>query len=276
MAESTRRSRLDLDGEYVVTDAIRERFDRDGHVLVPGVASDEEIAFYRRAITATADRFNTETRPLDERSTYGKAFLQIMNLWTRDEVVRRFVFSRRFAKLAADLMGVQGVRLYHDQALYKEPGGGPTPFHQDMYYWPLDTDRTVTMWIPLVPITSEMGSMTFVDGSHRMGYLGEVPISDASEGLFREFIESRHLATTTYGAMRAGDATFHAGWTLHGAPGNPTSTMREVMTVIYMADETRVSEPDNENRKLDLETWLPGLAPGDLAASPLNPVLWSR
>jgi ectoine hydroxylase-related dioxygenase (phytanoyl-CoA dioxygenase family) len=259
-----------------VTDEMRERYRRDGHVLVPGVASAEEIASYRPMITEAADRYNTETRPLEERSTYGKAFLQIMNLWTREEGVRRFTLSPRFAKIAADLMGVEGVRLYHDQALYKEPGGGPTPYHQDRYYWPLDTDDTITMWMPLVPITREMGSMTFVDGSHRMGYLGEVPISDESDALFRAFIAERGLTTHTYGAMRAGDATFHAGWTLHGAPGNPTETMREVMTVIYMAADARVSEPDNENRKLDLETWLPGLKAGDLAASHLNPLVWPQ
>jgi ectoine hydroxylase-related dioxygenase (phytanoyl-CoA dioxygenase family) len=258
----------------VVTDEMRERFRRDGHILVSGVASADEIAHFRPVITAAADRYNTETRPLEERSTYGKAFLQIMNLWTRDEGVRRFTLSPRFGKIAADLMGVDGVRLYHDQALYKEPGGGPTPYHQDRYYWPLDTDNTITMWMPLVPVTKEMGSMTFVDGSHQMGYLGELPISDASEALFQGFIEERGLTTRTYGAMNAGDATFHAGWTLHGAPGNPTDTMREVMTVIYMAANTRVSEPDNENRKLDLKTWLPGLKAGDVAASPLNPMVW--
>ena len=46
------------------------------------------------------------------------------------------------------------------------------------------------------------------------------------------------------------------------------------MTVIYFADGARVTRPDNRNRELDLATWLPGLAPGDLAASPINPLLW--
>ena len=38
----------------------------------------------------------------------------------------------------------KSVRLYHDQALFKEAGGGITPWHQDQHYWPLDTDRTIT------------------------------------------------------------------------------------------------------------------------------------
>src|SRR5947209_7477366 len=84
-----------------------------------------------------------------QRDTYGKAFLQIMNLWERDEAVRRFALARRFGKIAADLMGVDGVRIFHDQALYKEPGGGFTPWHQDHIYWPLDTNNTITLWMPL-------------------------------------------------------------------------------------------------------------------------------
>ena len=48
--------------------------------------------------------------------------------------------------------------LYHDQALFKEPGGGPTPWHQDQYYWPFDTDKTITMWMPLVEVGPVAGA----------------------------------------------------------------------------------------------------------------------
>ena len=57
--------------------------------------------------------------------------VQVMNLWERDADVRKFVFGTRLARVAAELMGVSGVRLYHDQALCKLPGGGPTPWHAD-------------------------------------------------------------------------------------------------------------------------------------------------
>lgn len=46
-------------------------------------------------------------------------------------------------------MQVEGVRFYADQALYKEPHGGYTPWHCDAFYWPLATDKAVTAWIPL-------------------------------------------------------------------------------------------------------------------------------
>ena len=67
--------------------------------------------------------------------------------------------------------------------------------------------------------------------------------------------------------MRAGDASFHSGWTVHKALGNTADRMREVMTVIWFADGLPVLEPANSAQANDLASWLPGLAPGDLAAS---------
>lgn len=247
----------------------------NGHIYLPSIVSPAELAVYRPVINDAADRFNTETRPLEERDTYGKAFLQIMNLWARDEAVARFTLAKRFARIAAELMGVEGVRIYHDQALFKEPGGGPTPWHQDQHYWPLDTDNTITMWMPLVGIPAEVGSMTFADTSQKVGYLGDLPISDDSDKMIADLIENKGFKKRNYGTMSAGDATFHAGWTLHGAPGNPTSNIREVMTIIYFADGTRVFEPKNKSQQDDLDRWLPGLKAGDLASSPLNPMPYS-
>ncbi|HET6954114.1 MAG TPA: phytanoyl-CoA dioxygenase family protein [Acidimicrobiales bacterium] len=266
-------ARPDLDDPYAVDAATVHAFARDGHVAVPGLATAAEVAAYRPAIEAAAAAYNRETRPLAERDTYGRAFRQTANLWRRDEVVRRFVFGRRFAGLAAALLGVEGVRLYHDQALVKEPGGGPTPWHQDQVYWPLDTDRTITMWMPLVDLPPEVGSMTFVSGSHLGGDVGAAEISDGSEAAVAALVRERGLTTATHGALRAGDATFHAGWTLHRAAANPTDRMRPVMTVIYFADGARAGRPTSPYQEFDLRMWLRDVAPGDLAAGPLNPRL---
>ena len=73
--------------------------------------------------------------------------------------------------------------------------------------------------------------------------------------------------------MSVGDATFHSGWTVHKARPNVSPTLREVMTIIWFADGITVAPPRNSAQQLDLETWLPGLKPGDVAASELNPLL---
>ena len=262
-----------LDDEISLTPEAVSDYRKNGHALFRGLANADEIAIYRPAIRATVERMKGELLPLAERDTYGKAFIQIMNLWLQDEVVKRFVLARRFARVAADLMGVANVRLYHDQALFKEPGGGGTPWHQDQHYWPLDTDKTITMWMPLVDADTEMGTMRFASGSHVGGYLGDLPISDESEAIIGRLVDEKGYRVVESGAMKAGDATFHSGWTLHGAPGNSSSQMREVMTIIYFADGVRVGPADSSYRQNDLQNWLPGLAPGDLAASELNPLV---
>ena len=250
-------------------------YQRDGHILLRRVASAAEVAAYRPHISGAALRYSTETRPLHERNTYGKAFLQVINLWERDEAVRLFVLARRFGKIAADLMGVDGMRLFHDQALYKEPGGGFTPWHQDQIYWPLDTENTITMWMPLVDIPADVDSMTFVTGSHTLDYQSMLSISDESEEVLQTYVESHNLPHSTYGAMAAGDATFHAGWTMHRAPGNPTTIMREVMTIIYFADGARLLEHPHPLQEGDF-VWFPGCNSGDVAAGPRTPLVYTR
>lgn len=265
-----------LESDYPLTPAQITRFQRDGHVLLRGVASDAEVAAFRPVILAARDRFGGEATPLAQRDTYGKAFLKGLNLWPKDEGVRQFVLARRFARIAADLLGVDGVRTYHDQALLKEAGGGLTPWHQDQHYWPLTTDEMITMWMPLVDVSPEMGTMHFASGSHRNGYLGDLPISDESKVKFEAFIRERGYTRVPGATMAAGEATFHYDWTLHGAPGNSSRRTREVMTIIWFADGTRVGPLDNANRFKDRNRWLPGMEPGDLAASELNPLVFKR
>jgi ectoine hydroxylase-related dioxygenase (phytanoyl-CoA dioxygenase family) len=133
------------------------------------------------------------------------------------------------------------------------------------------------MWMPLADVTESMGTMTFASGSHREGFLSSLQISDESESYFDRLVRERGFPLSRSGAMAAGDATFHAGATLHSAPGNTSAITREAMTIIYFADGVKVMEkPDNSNRWDDLKSWLPGVEPGGLAASSLNPLVYRR
>jgi ectoine hydroxylase-related dioxygenase (phytanoyl-CoA dioxygenase family) len=183
------------------------------------------------------------------------------------------VFGRRLARIAAELMGVRGVRLYHDQALYKEAGGGHTPWHADQYYWPLATDRCCTAWVPLQPTPLEMGPLAFAAGSHRVEVGRDLPISDESEAEMARALERAALPLVEE-PFGLGDVSFHAGWTFHRAGPNRTSRTREVMTVIYMDAEMRLAAPRNRNQRIDWETWCPGAVVGEEVRTPLNPVLY--
>ena len=262
-----------LQNTFNVNPDLQHDFQLKGHTLIKNVLSTEEVAAYRAVINNAAYKYNTEKRSLEERDTYGKAFLQIMNLWEVDEEVRKFTLAKRFAGIAARLLGVEKVRLYHDQALYKEPGGGFTPWHQDQYYWPLDTTNTITMWMPLIDIDEDMGMLTFASGSHTSGFVENIAISDESEKKLEHYIQDKGFAISRPHQMQAGDATWHYGWTLHSAPGNTSKDTREVMTIIYFADGAHVTLPQNEHQEADRQRWLKGIEPGNLAASTLNPVI---
>ena len=271
--ETLQKSLPNLDELKKIPESQIQEFRENGHTLIPGLLSPDEIAAFHKVVSSAALKMNTEKRKIEERDTYGKAFLQIMNLWRHDENVKKLVLSKRLAQVAADLLGVKNVRIYHDQALFKEVGGGPTPWHQDQYYWPIDTHKTITMWMPLVDIDVDMGMLTFASGSHKKGSVFNYEISDESEQEFDKYVHDNKFEISRANTMKAGDATWHYGFTIHNAPGNKSDIMREVFTIIYLADDAKISEPQNSWQKNDLKTWLMDKQIGTPADSELNPLV---
>jgi len=249
-------------------------YDQNRFIKLKGVLNEETVRFYAGVITEKVLAMRREDRPLEQRDTYGKAFLQLFNLWREDERIRELVFSKRIAKIASDLMQTRGARLYHDQALYKEPGGGITPWHADQYYWPLETDKSVTAWMPLQATPLDMGPLEFSAGSHVIVSGRELAIGDESEEKIQKALrvtDFQHVVEP----FELGEISFHSGWVFHRAGANQSPEMRRVMTVIYMDQDMKLKEPDNENQINDWNTWCPGAEIGNVIDSPLNPVLFS-
>lgn len=266
---------IDLDRPYPLTDRQVADFDRDGFIRLKNVFTAGELRHYGDEITRWTVALNTQTRPMRERSTYDRAFLQVMNLWRHGGRMREFVFGRRLARLAASLLGVDGVRLYHDQSLYKEPGGGITPAHADQYYWPVDSDRTITAWVPLQAVPRDMGPLAFFAGSQGVEFGRDLVISDASERAITANMEA-HGFRVVDEPFELGEISFHLGWTFHRAGPNRSTRPRSVMTVIYMDRDMKLTAPANANQQADREQWCPGAVVGEVIDTPMNPVLFEH
>lgn len=264
---------IDIDRDYELPREAIEAYRTNGFVKLSNVLSADALAHFGAEITRQTLLLNTQHLPLEERSTYDKAFLQVMNLWRSSEIVKTFVFGKRIAGIAAKLMEVDGVRLYHDQSLYKEPHGGITPAHADQYYWPLASDRTITAWIPLQAVPDEMGPLAFYRGSQKFEQGRDVAISDESEALITAAMERQRFPLDTE-PFKLGDVSFHSGWTFHRAGGNLSAYPRSVMTMIYMDAEMKLAQPVNHMQQNDWDQWCPGAVVGEVIASPINPVLY--
>jgi ectoine hydroxylase-related dioxygenase (phytanoyl-CoA dioxygenase family) len=262
-----------LDTPFELSDEQINNYRTNGFIKLKNVLSPTVIKYMQKVISTEVHRLNTQHLPLAERDTYNKAFLQVMNIWTQSETVKSIVFSKRLAKLATDLMGVKGVRIYHDQALYKEAGGGFTPWHADQYYWPLSNDNTVTVWMPLQATPLEMGALEFSAKSQLLQDGRTLKISDDSENIIYKKLTLNDFAQIVE-PFDIGEVSFHSGWVFHRAGANQTDKMREVMTIIYMDKDMKLIQPTNSNQKDDWETWCPNAVVGEVIASPINPILF--
>ena len=260
---------------YQLTNEQIEFYQQNRYIKLKQVFDAATLSFFNDAISKRVALMNNEVKPLEERSTYGKAFLQLFNLWREDDVVKELVFSKRLAKIAADLMQTDGVRIYHDQALFKEGGGGITPWHADQYYWPLETDKTITAWIPLQETPLELGPLEFSAGSHQIVEGRDLEIGDESEAAIQQKLrvtDFKHVIEP----FDLGEISFHSGWVFHRAGANTTDQMRKVMTVIYMDKDMVLKNPDNKNQINDWNTWCPGAKVGEVINTAINPVIYQN
>ena len=265
-----------LDAPYPLTVEQTTQFREDGFIRLSGVFDQATLADFDHEITRlTMERNPLADVPLERRDTYGKAFIQVGNLWTMSEVAKRLCFSRRLAGIATELLGTRGVRMWHDQSLFKEPGGGYTPWHADQQYWPMATGLCVTAWIPLHAVPLDLGPLAFAPGTHLKRIARDLAISDESERTIRSALHEQGIAERAE-PYEEGDVSFHLGWTLHRAGPNTTVRPRKVHTVIYMDIDMRLAEPKNDNQRNDHRAFTPSTPVGEIMDDPLNPVLFER
>lgn len=238
-----------------------------GFVIIENVIDEEYLPEVRKIIQASVLlRKGKDERELKDKSKYEQSLLQCGFLSWDYPAVKEFVFAKRFAGIVRDLMKANHVRLWHDQALFKEPGGRITDAHQDCSYWPIaEPQFTLTMWLALTDVPVEKGCLYFYPQTNDPNLKEYVDI-------FKNPHQPNHLndKEKVFMPLKAGDATFHSGLTFHGAANNQTNEMREAMTIIYIKDGVTFNASDERNKT---HTSCVGLNNGEIINTKFTPVL---
>jgi len=257
----------------VVTAEQIERYRRDGFVVVEGLLGDEELARYGAAVDAgVARRVADDPRTLAEKTLYEQSFQQCMNLWEDCPEVRPLSFHPGIGAVAAALVGTGCLRLWHDQALYKEPGGRATDPHNDQPYWPIEETDTITAWIPFDGSTIASGAMGYLPGSHRFPGVRRFANIFAGRGFDLADPAVSHGVAPVFCEVPRGAVAFHHGLTIHLAGPNRTDRPRRVHTMILFADGAHRSVPGHPHFAVDRA----GIRPGEPIRSDVTPVAWPR
>lgn len=247
-----------------------QEFDENGFVVTPAVFTPEELARFTKAVDAeVAHRTEHDERLVSEKTTYEQSFIQCMRLWETSPDVLPFTCHPGLAGVAAQLLQVDSVRLWQDQALYKESGGRETTPHQDQTFWPIGQEPLISAWIPLDDVTAENGAMSYVPGSHKAGRLKVVDITHSTNPYEILLDPALRGGRPKLVEAAAGEVIWHHGLTVHQAGTNATNACRRVFTVVYIAANAKRHKPW-PTYPLDRD----GVAVGDTIAGPGMPVLW--
>lgn len=251
-----------------------DRFNADGFLLVEDFFSDEELDQFGTHVDAAVNyRTAEDQRSLAEKNLYEQTFVQCKGLWEDQASVRPLTFHPRLCAAAAELLQAERVRLWHDQALYKEAGGRKTDAHLDFPFWPVDKPELVSAWIPFDGVQHGGGIMGYVQGSHTMGVDQFVDIGQLRGGEPFNLLQDPQVAKKPLVWVEApkGSVIFHHACTIHAAEPNETNSTRRVFTTVYIADGRRRAS-DASYFSLDRDE----IKTGELIAGSGFPVAWPR
>ncbi|QNL48205.1 phytanoyl-CoA dioxygenase family protein [Olivibacter sp. SDN3] len=228
-----------------ITPAQIAYYQQNGYLVIDDFLDRSELEYWRAAVEEALAERNGQKMPGKEGKIgdddginkdaeyYGKVFDQLINLWQTNEKMKDLMCDARIGEMAAKLAEVDGIRIWHDQALIKKPWANPTSWHLDTPFWSFSDRRALSIWVALDDATLENGCLFFIPGSHRETTFENPGIGKNMDAIFTfypSFVKSKSVAAP----MRAGSCSFHNGLTIHGAHANMTSGVRRAMTCAYM------------------------------------------
>ena len=249
--EKIKSSRFDLQPNTIapmrneLSETDIKNYRKDGFLVIENFLSTDELAFWREALEESIRNRNGNKMP-DREEVYGKGddadksyydnvFDQLINLWQDNEKMKSIMLDERIGKMAAELCGADGIRIWHDQALVKKPWANPTSWHLDTPYWSFSDRRALSIWVALDDATYQNGCLFFIPGSHHKTSFDNPGIGKNMRAIFDTypiFANSESVGVP----MKAGSCSFHNGLTIHGAHANMTPGFRRAMTCAYMPD----------------------------------------
>ncbi len=234
----------------------------NGFVVIDDFLTESELNVWRNAVDEAVEARGEARLPGQQGKTFtgsdSSVFKQRIQLWMDNEKVKTLMLDERIGKMAADLEGVDGVRIWHDQALIKMPWGNPTSWHQDNTKWSFSSDHSTSIWIALDDATLHNGCLYFSPGSHHKRY-ADVATSRPMSDIFEENPGLKSVDPVA-APMKAGSCSFHNGLTVHGAGANMTRGLRRAMTCAYMPD----GETYNGNKNVLPLSYVETLSVGDV------------
>lgn len=224
-------------------------YHENGFLSVPAFLEGSELGQWREAVDSALAARGTERLAFadeasdvvrgpknpEDKEYYDSVFTQRVNLWQTDATMKALLFQPDLSRFVGELAEVSGLRIWHDQALIKEPYGNPTAFHLDVPYWSFKSPDAITIWIALDDATVENGCLYYVPGSHKARKFDNVSIGKNLGALFDVYPEWRDLQPVPC-PVSAGGAVLHNGLTFHGAGANMTPGRRRAITCAYMPD----------------------------------------
>lgn len=258
------------------------QYKKDGFVVIEDFLTAEELEYWRTALDEALAKRKGFKMP-DRKEVYGKGddtdksyfenvFDQLINLWQDNEKMRAIMLDQRLGKMAAQLAGVDGIRIWHDQALIKKPWANPTSWHLDTPYWSFSDRRALSVWVALDDATYENGCLFFIPGSHHDTTFENPGIGKNMGAIFNVYPAFKGSKSVP-ALMKAGSCSFHNGLIIHGAHANMTPGFRRAMTCAYMPDGNTY----NGTQNILCEAQIAKLKIGDLLNDESqNPLIYSK
>ncbi len=265
----------------------RSTYEEAGFVVGEEFLESDELAVWREVVddavarrngqrfaqgTGEDDRVRSRARSEEDQAFYDRVFTQRVNLWQSHEGARGLMFTPELGSFVGQMAGVDGLRIWHDQALVKEAYANPTAYHLDVPYWSFTSADAITIWVALDDATLENGCLYYVPGSHKARKFDNVGIGREIGALFAVYPDWHDVAAVPC-PIPAGGALLHNGLTFHGAGANMTPGRRRAMTCAYMPDGATFNGQPN----VLPPSYLATLAVGDvLDNEDQNPLVWHR